>query len=140
MKEIVKKVIPAAAVIASLAACSMTGDEPARAFADEERLLAEAVGNRTVAGRPQQCVQSRELGGNRGVGANIIVFDGPGQGVYVNRTRSECPRIGDWNTVVVRSTGSSLCANDIIHVVDLQNGVDYGACSLGEFTPYRRGG
>jgi hypothetical protein len=132
-----RKIILSAA-IASLAACTMTGDKPARASADEETRLAAMTAG-LVPGRPQQCVQRNLLQGNRG-GENYIVFDGPGRSLYVNRTRGECPRITDWNTVTVRSSGSSMCAMDVIHVVDLQTGVDYGACSLGDFIPYRREG
>jgi hypothetical protein len=129
------------AVMVAMASAALAGDRPraaTRAASDEARFAA-AIAGRT-AGRPQQCVQQRQLRGNRGFGENVIVFDGPGRTIYVNHTRGGCPRISDWNTVVIRSMGGSLCANDLVHVVDLQSGVDYGACSLGDFTPFRREG
>jgi hypothetical protein len=127
------------AVMVAMASAAVSADRPGAAAraADDEARFAKAVAGRT-AGRPQQCVQRRLLGGNRGFGENVIVFGGPGRTIYVNHTRGPCPRINDWNTVVVRSNSGSLCANDLVHVVDLQSGVDYGACSLGDFTPFRR--
>jgi hypothetical protein len=129
------------AVMVAMASAALAADRPGAAAraADDEARLAEVIAGRT-AGPPQQCVQQRLLGGNRGFGENVIVFGGAGRTIYVNHTNGPCPRIDDWNTLVVRTTGSSLCANDLIHVVDLQSGVDYGACSLGDFTPFRREG
>jgi hypothetical protein len=135
-----RRILLSAAMVAMTSA-ALAADRPGAAAraADDEARLAAATAGRT-AGRPQQCVQRNLLRGNRGFGENVIVFDGPGQTIYVNHTRGDCPRITNWNAVVVRSSGSSMCASDLVHVVDLQTGVEYGACSLGDFTPFRREG
>jgi len=131
-------ILPIAAA-AALGGCTMSdGPETASAASsDGSRALAEVLAGRT-AGPPQQCVQLNTLRGNRGYGENTIVFEGPGDLVYVNRTRSACPRLQPWNAIRIRTIGNSLCSNELVQVFDPQTGTEYGGCSLGEFTPYRR--
>jgi hypothetical protein len=42
------------------------------------------------------------------------------------------------NTLVLRSSGGSLCRGEIGEVVDLRSGVTMGSCVLGDFIPYSR--
>ena len=131
-------ILPIAAA-ATLGGCAMSdGPEAAAATsADDSRALAEALAGRT-AGPPQQCVQRSTLRGNRGYGERTIVFEGPGDTLYVNRTRNACPRLRPWNAIRIRTMGNSLCSNELVQVFDPTTGTEYGGCSLGEFTPYRR--
>lgn len=126
---------------AALAGCTMAGDEQAESIraADDRRALADRLAGR-VAGPAQSCVPLRTLRGNRGYGEDTIVFEGAGRTLYVNKTRSPCPRLDPWNAIRIRTIGSSLCANEPIHVFDPTTGTEFGSCSLGEFTPYRREG
>jgi len=133
-------ILPIAAA-AALGGCAMSQDpESAAATSTEDRrALAEALGDR-VAGPAQQCVQRSTLRGNRGYGERTIVFEGPGSTLYVNRTLNACPRLRPWNAIRIRTMGNSLCSNELVQVFDPTTGTEYGGCSLGEFTPYRRAG
>ena len=133
-------ILPIAAA-AALGGCAMSEDPETAAAttAEDRRALAETLGDR-VAGPPQQCVQRNTLKGNRGYGEHTIVFEGPGSTLYVNRTRNACPRLRPWNALRIRAQGNSLCSNELVQVFDPVTGTDYGSCSLGEFTPYRRAG
>ena len=122
----------------ALAACTMAADDAVETSAAEEAALTEAIADRS-AGTPVACVRHQDLRNSRAVGATTILFDGPGDTVYVNRTRSSCPRIQPWHALRHQTTQTAMCSGELIRVFDAQTGVEYGGCSLGEFTPYRRG-
>jgi hypothetical protein len=124
--------------LAALAACTASADDRVEASAAEEAALGEALGGRT-AGRPVSCVRQQDLRNSRGAGPGTILFDGPGDLVYVNRTLSACPAIRPWYAIRHRTTQTAMCTGELIQVFDPANGVEYGGCTLGEFTPYRRG-
>jgi hypothetical protein len=136
-----KLIILPIAAAAALGGCAMSDgpETTAATSAEDGRALAEALGDR-VAGPAQQCVQRNTLRGNRGYGERTIVFEGPGSTLYVNRTRSACPRLQPWNAIRIQTMGNSLCSNELVQVFDPATGTEYGGCSLGEFTPYRRAG
>jgi hypothetical protein len=96
---------------------------------------------RSLAGRvarpPLSCVGLRDLGGNRTVG-DAIIFGGDNRRIYVNRPPGGCPSLAFGRTLRVGSTTGQLCRGDIATVVDLLSGTEYGACGLGDFTPYDR--
>jgi hypothetical protein len=129
--------LPLAMVAASCAVA--IGDEAGPPSAADEAAMSAALAGRT-AGEPVACVRRQDVRNSRGIGNNTILFDGPGNILYVNRTASSCPTIRPWHALRQRSIGSSMCSNDLIRVFDPQTGVEYGACSLGRFTPYRRSG
>ena len=124
--------------LAALAACAMADDETVETSVAADAALGEAIAGRS-AGSPVSCVRQQDLRNSRAVGDRAILFDGPGGTVYLNRTRSPCPRIQPWHALRHQSTRTGLCSGDLIQVFDSQTGVEYGGCSLGEFTPYRRG-
>ena len=81
----------------------------------------------------------RDLRGNRSFGEGAIVFDGPTRAtLYVNRPSGGCPDLGFGRALVTRTPSTRLCQGDIATVVDLSSRTSFGACGLGEFTPYRR--
>lgn len=98
--------------------------------------LAEALEGR-VAGAPQDCVQMREVRGNRSIGESVIVFDGLGDTIYVNRPPAGCPSLDFGRALLIRTTMTQLCRGDIATVFDPVSGVQFGGCGLGEFVPYR---
>jgi len=101
--------------------------------------LEEALEGRT-AGEPRNCVRSQDVRNSRSAGRDTILFDGPGNTVYVNRTSGSCPRIQPWHAIRHRTISTSLCSGELIRVFDPQTGVEYGGCSLGAFVPWRRTG
>lgn len=121
-----------------LAGCTMdnrpsvsAATESARAEAD---LAAELSGRQ--AGPAQQCVQLTALRGNRGIGQDVILFEGVGGRVYVNRPSGGC-RLRSGQTLVTRTPSGRLCSGDIAQVVDVPSG-PVGSCTLGDFVPYER--
>ena len=133
MKLSTKFIIPfAAAAFVSGCAPQEPLDRPPPPGPD----LAEALAGRT-AGTPVPCVSQRDLRSNRSVG-DAILFDGPGDIVYVNRPAGGCPSLDFGRVLITRTTSSRLCRGDIATVVDPVSGTEYGGCGLGDFVPYRR--
>ena len=121
-----------------LAGCTMDDRPSASAAAEsaraESELAAELSGRQ--AGPAQACVQLRELRGNRGVGEGVVLFEGVGGRVYVNRPAGGC-RLRTGEALVVRTPTGRLCRGDITQVVDVPSG-PVGSCTLGDFVPYER--
>ena len=118
-------------------ATGCVADEPVELSPAARSRLDEAVAGRT-AGPPLACVPQRELRGNRSLGEDVILFEGPGDTVYVNRPSGGCARLDIGRALVTRTISSQLCRGDIATVVDPVNGIEWGACTLGDFVPYRR--
>ena len=131
------KTLLALPLMALTAGCM--AERPMEMSAAAQSQLTEELQGRVQAGLPQSCVQSRSLGGNRSVGEGAIIFRTMGSDlVYVNRPPGGCPEIGIGRAISVRTPSTRLCAGDIAEVFDPVQGVGFGACGLGEFTPYRR--
>jgi hypothetical protein len=111
--------------------------EPIELSAEEQTELAAELRGRT-AGPTVSCVNQRDLRGNRSVGEGVILFDGPGDLIYVNRPAAGCPLLDSSRALVTRTTSTQLCRGDIATVIDPVTNFQYGACGLGDFTPYRR--
>ena len=119
-------------------AAGCTNDEPVETAArDVSRMEAELRGYEPV-GPPVSCVSMRTLQGNRSVGEGAIVFDGPPGRKWVNRPPGGCPTLDSGRALRVRTSGSQLCRNDIVTILDPVSGSEYGGCGLGDFEPYKR--
>jgi len=112
---------------------------PAQAqAAEDEAGLAAALSGR-IAGPPQDCIDQVDLGGNKSYGRGVIVFTGrTDEVVYVNRPPGGCPDLYPGRALKTRTTTTRLCRGDNVTVFDPLSGMEYGGCSLGAFTPYRR--
>ncbi|MFN3389916.1 MAG: hypothetical protein ACK40O_13420 [Allosphingosinicella sp.] len=126
------KRIVALAALGLAAACTAEGIEPT---ASEEAALAGELSG-MVAGETRACVPSRDLRGNRSVGG-AIVFEGPGDTIYVNRPDAACTGIRHGRAISTRTTSSQLCRGDIVTIFDPVSGAQFGGCGLGDFTTYR---
>jgi hypothetical protein len=124
--------------LAALAACTASAGGQVEATPAEEAAFSAAIAGRT-AGAPVACVRQRDLRNTRAAGPDTLLFDGPGGIVYVNRTKSSCPRIRPWHAILHRTSQTAMCTNELIRVFEPQSGIEFGGCTLGEFTPYRRG-
>lgn len=126
-------VLPLAVLAAS---CAPAG--PIELSAEEQSELAEALKGRT-AEATVACIDQRTAGGNKSFGEGVVLFgDRSDKIVYVNRPAAGCPVIDSSRALVIRTTSSRFCRGDIGSVVDPVSGFGYGACTLGDFTPYRR--
>jgi|SRR5215217_1235938 len=129
--------IAAAAALFALSSCAVGVDGPVPADARGDAAASEALAGRT-AGTPVSCVRQQDVRNSRSGSGGTILFDGPGDLVYVNRPRSECPAIRSHYAISHRTTGTNLCTGDLIRIYDPTSGIEYGGCSLGEFEPWRR--
>ena len=133
MKRIISLILAAAA----LAGCT-SQEALERLDARTDAALAEELRGFAQAGPTVSCVSQRDLGSNRSVGEGAIIFDPPGDLLYVNRPPAGCPSMEFGRTLITRTTSSRLCRGDIVTVADLVSGSEFGGCGLGDFTPYRR--
>ena len=117
------------------AGCMAEG--PVEPSARVETRLAEELRGR-VAGETVECVNQRDLVGNRTIAEEVIIFRGRSNLVYVNRPPAGCPGLEHGRALMVRHPSTRLCRGDIVSVFDPLNGNEFGGCSLGDFTPYRR--
>ena len=111
--------------------------QPVELTADAQAELARELDGR-VAGDPVSCLNQRDIRGNRSVGEAVLLFDGPGDLVYVNRPPGGCPSLDHGRALSTRTMGTRLCRGDLARVFDPTSGIEYGGCSLGDFVPYRR--
>ena len=124
-------------LFAGLAAGCMASDEPAELSARAQSRFDEAVAERS-AGPAVTCVPQRELRNTRTIGDGVMLFEGPGDVVWVNRPPGGCPTLSIARAFRTRTPSSQLCRGDIVTVFDPVSGAEYAGCSLGDFTPYRR--
>jgi hypothetical protein len=127
--------IPLAALACACTASDI--DEPTRLGAAEPSEL-----GRRLAGYSERetvsCVPLRQLRDSRAYGTDTVVFEGSPGTLYVNRLRSECPRVEPGYAIRHRATGTTMCSGEPITVFDATSRVEYGGCALGEFTRYQR--
>jgi len=127
------------AMAAALVAAGCAADEPVAMDANSEAKLAAALQGYEAAGPPVDCVNQRDLGGNRSVGEDAIIFNGRSSGtLYVNRPAGGCPSMDFGRSLLVRATSSQLCRGDLATVFDVTSRIEYGSCGLGDFEPYKR--
>lgn len=120
-----------------LSGCMAQADESLGPDPAPDRLAA-ALADRVPAGDPIACVRQRDLRGNTIIDEGTILFDGPGDMVYLNRTRSVCAGMRPWHALRFRTVGTQMCEGELIVAFDPASGMEYGGCTLGRFQPYRR--
>ena len=140
--DVMKTLIMLCAAVLAVG-CTHTGQPEASAgtqtkAAQHEADLAAALSGR-IAGTPQDCVTQSDLGSNKSYGRDVILFYGRTSDVVsVNRPAGGCPDLEFGRALKTQNSTTRLCRGDIATVFDPVSGTDYGGCSLGEFTPYRR--
>ncbi|MGE5235130.1 MAG: hypothetical protein ACM3O7_02130 [Acidobacteriota bacterium] len=137
------KVLIVLSAVLLAAGCTSTGGTragaSAQAQAAEDQAALAAVLKGRVAEPARQCVDLRDLGEDKPYGKGVIVFTGrTGDVLYVNRLAGSCPGLAPGRALKTRTATTLLCSGDIVTVFDPLSGTQYGGCSLGGFTPYRR--
>ena len=128
------KIIAFATAVAA-AGCATAG--PTESSAADETTLATELAGYAQTGPTVSCINMRNVRGNHSVG-QAVVFKGNGGRLWVNRPAGGCPDVRSDLALRTQTTTHQLCRGDIAHIFDPVNGIDYGACGLGDFTPYRR--
>ena len=126
-----------AAGLIGLCACA-TASEPtqrsAKAQKEYDRLLAGKV-----PGKAEKCLPTYRSSDMTVIDDDTILFR-DGRTVYVNHPLGGCNNLHQsGRALVTRNFGPQLCRGDLATVVDNSSGISVGACSLGDFVPYRPG-
>lgn len=126
--------------LALVSACAMDGppstyraEREARAMSELDTLLAGYT-----AGKPQSCVENRNLDGPRAYGESTLIFR---DGRTLWRTEAPgCDEAGRDALITRQYGGNRICRGDIARTADLAAGFQTGSCAFGDFVPYRKGG
>jgi hypothetical protein len=89
-------------------------------------------------GKPQSCIDVRDLNGPKSYGDTTILFRANRRLIYRNDVQGSCRGAGDDYIMVNEVFGSRLCRGDISRLVDRTGGFFAGSCAMGDFVPYRR--
>ena len=131
------RTLPIFLIAFTLAACS-TAPEPVQRSERAEARLQQELAGLAVAGPAESCIPNYRADQMVVVDDSTILFrDGPTR-VWRNEVQGSCSGLGMGHTLVLRSSGGSLCRGEIGQTVDLNSGVTMGSCVLGDFVPYAR--
>jgi hypothetical protein len=124
---------------AMLAGCAAGAPSPyaLKQQANEAKRLEDELAGFTP-GKPKSCLSIRDIGGPESFGENTLIFRVGRNLLYRNETRGSCGRVGHGDALITQVWGSQLCKGDIARSADLTAGFQSGACSLGDFVPYRK--
>lgn len=103
-----------------------------------QKELAEALAGRTP-GPPERCIRNYRTNVMEIIDDDTILFR-EGRTIYLQKPRNSCFGIGNHSrTLVTRPFGTTdLCDGDINTLVDLNAGIQGGACVFGPFVPYTK--
>ena len=122
----------------AIAGCA-TAPPPAERTAEARAHLDKVLAGR-VAGPPQNCITQFRSNDMVTIDDNTVLFK-TGSIYYRNDFRGEgCSQLSRPGAAMVtrNPTGSQLCSGDIVTVNDTASGMLLGACSFGQFVPYRK--
>ena len=131
-------VLPLSALaIAALAGPSIARTEAyeARQSREQERLEKALAGK--APGKPTSCIPITQVRSTSYFGNRTILYRMNSKLVYRNDPAGGCPGMNRYTALVTRTPTGQLCAGDIAFVRDFSANFTSGACSLGEFVPYR---
>ena len=125
-----------AILIGGLAAGCTMDSEPVELTSSAASAIVEAVEGR-VAGEPVSCINQVGLRNTRTV-AGAILFEGPGDVIYVNEGNGGCSALDHGRAIRTSNPSGRLCRGDIVTAFEPVSGAEFGGCALGDFVPYRR--
>ena len=102
----------------------------------EERLARTLEGR--VAGEPTDCINLRDIRSSRIIEDTAIVYEGPGNTLWVNRPRSGASSLDSWDVLVTNTHSSRLCSIDVVRLYDTTARMQTGFVFLGDFVPYKK--
>lgn len=117
--------------IALMAALPAGADESNETEKESSKLeLALAKYERT--GEIKNCINPRRIRDMKVVDENHIIFRVSAKKSYLNTLPRQCRRMDFYEAISYRVHGSSICSNEIFHVVD-RTSVPGPFCSFGKF-------
>lgn len=127
-------------LMAGLAAACVAADESAEpaelSAAGQAELDEELVGR--VAGPPVSCLHPRDIRHTRTIADGVMLFEGVGDVIWVNRPGRSCSALLFGRAFRTRTPDTRLCRGDIVTIFDPVSGAEFAGCALDEFVPYRR--
>jgi hypothetical protein len=102
-----------------------------------DRLVVEKALAGKVPGKPRSCLSHQDADGSS-VHNTTILFRANSKLVWKN-DMNNCPSLREDAILLTQSYGSSqLCRGDIVRLIDRTGGFERGACTFGDFVPYRK--
>ena len=126
-----------ATAVVGLCACA-TASEPAQRSASAQRQFDSALAGK-LPGKAEKCLPTYRSNDMTIIDDNTILFR-DGRTVYVNHPLGGCNNLQQsGRALVTKNFGPQLCRGDLATVIDNTSGMSVGACSLGDFVPYKAG-
>jgi hypothetical protein len=124
-----------ASIAVGLCACA-TASEPIQRSAQAQHEYDHALAGK-VAGKAEKCLPTYRSNDMTIIDDNTILFR-DGRTTYVNHPLGGCNNLHQsGRALVTKNFGPQLCRGDLATVVDNSSGMSVGACSLGDFIPYK---
>ena len=122
--------------VIGLCACA-TASEPTQRSASAQRQYDNLLAGK-VPGKAEKCLPTYRSNDMTIIDDDTILFR-DGRTVYVNHPLGGCQSLTrSGSALVTRNFGPQLCRGDLATVMDNSSGMTLGACSLGDFIPYRK--
>jgi hypothetical protein len=126
-----------ATAVVGLCACA-TASEPAQRSAQAQHEYDHLLAGK-VPGKAEKCLPTYRSNDMTIIDDETILFR-DGRTVYVNKPLGGCNNLHQsGRALVTKNFGPQLCRGDLATVVDNSSGMSVGACSLGDFVPYKPG-
>ncbi|WP_152414813.1 hypothetical protein [Blastomonas sp. AAP53] len=87
-------------------------------------------------GAATNCIALHRVRSTRIIAGEGIVYELSGQKALINRPRHGGSRLARHQILITRTSGSMLCAGDIVHLADSLPGMTTGFVALGRFEAY----
>lgn len=116
---------------ALIAGCATTGQ---MAEAKEDPALTKALAGK-AAGPPKTCLSLIDARQSDTYDGTILYR--VSRNLTYRNDLNGCGNLGYDRIPVVQVYGSQICRGDIVRMVDRTTGSEWGACSFGDFVPYR---
>lgn len=134
--ELLRRAAPVllSAVALGMATVSIAQESaPDKAPAKNQRIDPASL---KATGKPVSCLPMNMVQSTIQAGTKAIMFSTGGNKWYRNDLRNGCSLLGSDRILVFNNmTNGQYCSLDMFSVVDNASRVNYGSCSLGEFTP-----
>ena len=134
--------IPLLLAGAALASCSTADAGPppeSMRSPSGERAFASVIGNK-VPGRPVSCIPQYNQNDMVTIDGQNVAFRVGTRTAYLAQLSQGCGLLGSGHYALLTRQfgGTGLCRGDIAQVVDVQNRITVGSCTVTEIVPYSR--
>ena len=91
-----------------------------------------------VAGKPQQCLDTFNLGSPTIAGKRTILYQSTGKRIWKVQPIGHCTTLRPFSTLIVQIYGGQICRNDRFQVLEPGQIIASAPCRFGDFVPYDR--